>query len=658
MKSLWDDEVAASFSDDDLAMRVYSSRLLGSDDNLVMHGGGNTSVKAMTKDFFGRELEVLYVKGSGWDLKTIEKPGFPAIKLQETRLLAELETLSDPDMTQQLRALMLDPSAPSPSVEAILHAILPSKFIDHTHTDAVVTLSNNPDGERILKDIFPDCLILPYVMPGFILSRQVNEAIKRDDPKLYKGIILMHHGVFTYSDEAKIAYGNMIDLVSRAEDYIAENGITVFPTANHTVDLLTLARIRSAVSLARGKAQLGILDQSPEAQGYSRLESVAAISSRGPITPDHVIRTKRIPVIIGAKPSAGVPEVGQYVADYREYFESNRIPGHQMLDPAPRVGVWRNAGSIAFGSSINECNIISDIARHTRQAVLIGESIGGWQTLSEKDIFELEYWVLEQAKLRKTAGPAKQHQGKVAVVTGANSGIGKATCEALASEGAVVVGLDINSDVVEQFNKDRMKGLECDLTDSNAIAEAVDHVVSLYGGLDIVVCNAGIFKAGERIEEHTEFTWDQTLAINLTATQRFISATIPYLKFGIDPSILIVGSRNYAAPGPGAAAYSVSKAGITQLARVAALELAADGIRVNIVHPDAIFDTALWTPEALGTSAARYGISVEEYKTKNLLGKTISAANVGRLLSAIASDIFLATTGAQIPIDGGNDRVI
>ena len=165
MRSLWDDEVAASFSDDDLAMRVYSSRLLGSDDNLVMHGGGNTSVKAMTKDFFGRELEVLYVKGSGWDLKTIEKPGFPAIKLQETRLLAELETLSDPDMTQQLRALMLDPSAPSPSVEAILHAILPSKFIDHTHTDAVVTLSNNPDGERILKDIFPDCLILPYVMP-------------------------------------------------------------------------------------------------------------------------------------------------------------------------------------------------------------------------------------------------------------------------------------------------------------------------------------------------------------------------------------------------------------------------------------------------------------------------------------------------------------
>ena len=328
MRSLWDDEVAASFSDDDLAMRVYSSRLLGSDENLVMHGGGNTSVKATTKDFFGRELEVLYVKGSGWDLKTIEKPGFPAIKLQETQMLAELETLSDPDMTQQLRALMLDPSAPSPSVEAILHAILPSKFIDHTHTDAVVTLSNNPEGERILEDIFPDCLILPYVMPGFILSRQVNEAIKRMIQSIIRAIILMHHGVFTYSDEAKIAYGNMIDLVSRAEAYITENGTTVLPTANHEVDLLDLARIRNAVSLARGKAQLGILDQSPEAQGYSTLESVAEISSRGPITPDHVIRTKRIPVIIGAKPSAGVPEMDQYVTDYRNTSKQIELRGN------------------------------------------------------------------------------------------------------------------------------------------------------------------------------------------------------------------------------------------------------------------------------------------------------------------------------------------
>ena len=658
MKSLWSDEAAAAFTDDDLGMRVYSSKLLGSDENLVMHGGGNTSVKATTEDFFGRAVKVLYVKGSGWDLKTIEKAGFPAIKLQDAQMLAECETLSDPDMTQQLRALMLDPSAPSPSVEAILHAILPSTFIDHTHTDAIVTLSNNPQAARILKEVFPDCLILPYVMPGFILSKQVSDAIKRNDPMHYKGIILMHHGVFTYSDEAKIAYENMIELVSRAEAYITENGSTLAATAEHDVNLLDLARIRNAVSLARGEPQLGILDRSPDAQGYSMLQAVAEISSRGPITPDHVIRTKRIPVIIDTKPAKGVPEIHRYVTGYKKYFEENHTPQLHMLDPAPRVGIWRGAGSIAFGSSLKECSIISDIARHTRLAVQIGESVGGWQALSAKDIFALEYWALEQAKLGKGSVSKKPHQGKVALVTGAHSGIGKATCQALAAEGAVVVGLDINPEVVSQLGCDGMLGLECDLTDSNAIAVAVDHVISLYGGLDIVVCNAGIFKAGERIEEHTELTWNQTLDINLTATQRFMTATIPYLKWGIDPSILIVGSRNYAAPGPGAAAYSVSKAGITQLARVAALELAADGIRVNIVHPDAVFDTALWTEEALASSAARYGISVEEYKTKNLLGKTISAANVGRLLSTMASDVFTATTGAQIPIDGGSDRVI
>ncbi len=658
MKSLWNDQDAAEFSGDDLAMRVYTSRLLGASEDLVMHGGGNTSVKATTQDFFGNDVEVLYVKGSGWDLKTIEKPGFPAIKLKETRMLAELETLSDPDMTRQLRAQMLDPTAPSPSVEAILHAILPAKFIDHTHTDAIVTLSNNPEGERILAEVFPDCLVLPYIMPGFILSKQVNDAIKENDPGNYKGIILMHHGVFTYDDDARTAYENMIELVTRAEEFIAAQGSTSLATAEHPVNLLELARIRRAVSRARGRAQLAMLDRTPDAQGYASLENVAEIATRGPITPDHVIRTKRIPVIIGAQPSEDVPEVEQFVSDYTDYFARNSSPEHQMLDPAPRFGIWRDKGSLAFGSSVKECNITTDIARHTRWAVQTGESVGGWEALPEKDIFDLEYWVLEQAKLGKSSGPGKPHEGKVAIVTGANSGIGKATCEALAADGAVVVGLDINPEVIETFNSDNLQGIECDLTDSEALTAAVERVVSRYGGLDIVVCNAGIFKSGERIESHTDQTWDQTMAVNLTATQRFLTATIPYLKLGIGPSILVVGSRNYSAPGPGAAAYSVSKAGITQLARVAALELADDGVRVNIVHPDAVFDTAIWTDEALRNSAARYGMTVEEYKAKNLLHTEIGSADVGSLLSTLASDVFSATTGAQIPIDGGSDRVI
>ena len=658
MESLWNDEIAARHAGDVLAMRVYTSRLLGSNEDLVMHGGGNTSVKAFATDFFGNEIEVLYVKGSGWDLKTIEKPGFPALRLQETRMLAELDTLSDTDMTRQLRALMLDPTSPSPSVEAILHAILPARFIDHTHTDAIVTLSNNPKGRKILGDLYPDCLILPYIMPGFILSKQVNEAIRKNHPSQYNGIILMHHGVFTYNDDARTAYENMIELVTRAEDYIAGNGTTSLATSTHGINLYDLAKIRKAVSAARGCAQLAILDRTDEAQGYSSLPNVADIATRGPITPDHVIRTKRIPVILEKIPRAGIPEVEQFVADYQTYFKTNSNPELRILDPAPRFGIWRDSGSIAFGNSIKECRIVADIARHTRWAVQTGESIGGWEALPEKDIFDLEYWVLEQAKLGKSSGPGKPHQGKVALVTGANSGIGKACSEALVADGAVVAGLDINPEVVAQLAGDNSVGIVCDVTDSASITASVEQVIGRYGGLDIVVCNAGIFKSGERLESHTEETWDQTIAVNLTATQRLLTATIPYLKLGITPSILVVGSRNYPAPGPGAAAYSVSKAGITQLARVAALELAADGVRVNVVHPDAVFDTGLWSDEVLANSAARYEMTVEEYKVKNLLKKQISSRDVGRLLSVLASDTFSATTGAQIPIDGGNDRVI
>ncbi|MDB4476516.1 bifunctional aldolase/short-chain dehydrogenase [bacterium] len=658
MQSLWCEEDAAALKDNSLAMRVYTSRLLGSEENLVMHGGGNTSVKAKVQDFFGNTLDVLYVKGSGWDLKTIEQKGFPALRLKETKMLADLETLSDTDMTRQLRALMLDPSAPSPSVEAILHAILPPRFIDHTHTDAIVTLSNNPRGEEILADLFPDCLILPYIMPGFILSRQVNDAIKVTDLSQCKGIILQNHGVFTFSDDAKEAYENMIELVTRAEDFICANAKPLATAKNGSIDLQDLARIRQAVCCARGKAQLAILDNTADAVGYARLDSLKDIALRGPITPDHVIRTKRIPVIIGNKPEQGVPEVAEFVEEYKKYYERHSQPHQKILDQAPRYAVWKSSGSIAFGSSVSECTIISDIVRHTRWAVQTGESLGGWAALPELDIFEMEYWELEQAKLGKTPAIVRPHAGKIAVVTGAYSGIGRACCNSFSADGAVVVGIDINPAINDSLEKDGMLGICCDLTDDQAMTEAVEQVVAAYGGIDIAICNAGIFNAGEYVEDLSPESWDQTLSINLTATQRFMSTTIPYLKFGVNPSLLLVGSRNFSAPGRGAAAYSVSKAGITQLARVAALELAAAGIRVNVVHPDAVFDTELWTEETLNKSAKRYNLSVAEYKTKNLLKKEIRSQDVGRLLSVMAGDAFAATTGAQIPIDGGSDRVI
>ena len=658
MKSLWINSEAESFSGSDLDMRVYTSRLLGSNENLVMHGGGNTSVKSKMNDFFGNELEVLLVKGSGWDLKTIEKPGFPALRLAETQHLAELETLSDTDMASQLRFNMLDQAAPAPSVEAILHAIIPTKFVDHSHADAVLVLSNNPKGEDIIAEVFSDCLILPYVMPGFILSKQVNEAIKHIDINQFKGIILHHHGVFTYSEDPKESYENMIELVTRAEDYIQTKGVTDHGVSESKINLEDLAKIRKAVSISRGSPQLAMLDCSSDAQGYATREDVLNISTRGPITPDHVIRTKRIPVILEEKPKDDVPEIEIYAKEYRAYFERNRTENLIMLDPAPRAGVWCGNGTIAFGSTTKECNIISDIWRHTRWTIQTGESLGGWEALSESEIFELEYWSLEQAKLSKSAGIEPSHKGKIAIVTGAAGGIGKATCRSFINEGAVVIGLDINKEVLPAMEQIGAIGKICDLTKGNEVRKTIEEIILKYGGLDILVCNAGIFYSGENIEKISQDRWDKTMNINLDATRSLMANTIKYLKHGINPSIIVIGSRNYEAPGAGASAYSVSKAAVTQLARVAALELAPQGIRVNILHPDAVFDTQLWTEEALKKSAERYNLTIEEYKYKNLLGIEVTSKKVGDLVSVMASDIFSATTGAQIPIDGGNDRVI
>jgi rhamnose utilization protein RhaD (predicted bifunctional aldolase and dehydrogenase)/NAD(P)-dependent dehydrogenase (short-subunit alcohol dehydrogenase family) len=657
MESRWDEGDASRSEDDDLALRVYTSRLLGQEEALVLHGGGNTSVKSVYKDFFDRPVSVLYVKGSGWDLKTIEKPGFAPLRLDETRLLAERESLSDDDMAAQLRNLLLDQTAPAPSVEAILHAIMPAKFVDHTHTDAIVTLTNHPRGDAIMAELFPDCLILPYIMPGFVLARQVAEAVKTRDVSQYKGIVLSHHGVFTFSDDARVAYEGMIELVSRAEAYIQQHGAHEHPKADGRLDLLGLARIRRQVSAVRGRAQLAVADTSPEMAGFAGRPDVAEIATRGPITPDHVIRTKRVPVILEEDVQLDVPEVERFASDYEAYFQRNATDGLTMLDAAPRWGVWRGRGALAFGSSLKECGVISDIARHTQWAIQVGEALGGWQALPEAELFELEYWILEQAKLGKQ-GAVKPHQGKVAVITGAAGGIGRATCERLHADGAVVVGLDIDPSVEERLAGDGLVGRTCDVTDEAQVSQTIDDVVAAYGGLDILVCNAGVFQAGDKVQEIASADWDRALAVNLTAVQRLLSRAIPYLKCGVGASVVVVGSRNVTAPGAGAASYSVSKAGLTQLARVAALELAEFGVRVNTIHPDAVFDTGLWTDEALERSARRYGMSVDEYKKKNLLGAEIGSEDVAQLISTLAGDAFAATTGAQLPIDGGSDRVI
>ena len=648
MKNLWNDSEANNYQDD-LALRVYTSRLLGQEPALVLHGGGNTSVKSSAVNLFGESEELLYVKGSGWDLATIEAAGFAPVKMAVLKKLAKLSELSDLDMVQTQRSAMTNPSAPNPSVEAILHAIIPFKYVDHTHADAVVTVTNTANGTDRIQQIYGKrVLIIPYVMPGFVLAKQVYAMTKNINWNQLDGIILMNHGVFTFSNDAKTSYTNMLKIVTEAEDYLQQNSNLIANNSVSKIDPLELAKLRKNVSNIKGCAVITKLNTN--AKSFSQQKNVAEIATRGPLTPDHVIRTKQIPMIVGEN-------IANYVEAYNEYFSRNTDGKLTCLNPAPCWAVWPQFGLVNFGRSYKEAGIIADITKHTINAIEIAEELGGWQALPEADIFAVEYWELEQAKLGKQ-GSVLDLQGKVALVTGAASGIGKACVEELHAQRAAVIAVDINPAITKQFNQPDILGIVCDITVTEDIQNAVETAVKQFGGLDILISNAGTFPSSAKIADMNATAWDASMAINLTSHQRLLTACSPYLAVGIDAAVIMIASKNVPAPGPGASAYSVAKAGQTQLARIAALELGSTGVRVNILHPNAVFDTGIWTEEVLTKRAAHYGVTVEEYKTNNILQTEVTSKDVANLACAMAGPLFAKTTGAQIPIDGGNERVI
>jgi NAD(P)-dependent dehydrogenase (short-subunit alcohol dehydrogenase family) len=509
-------------------------------------------------------------------------------------------------------------------------------------------------------------------MPGFILAKTVAELSRSAVWSELKGMILLNHGVFSFANDAKTSYLRMIDIVTKAEEYIAEN--ISQNSARHTTphigtvqttsaerqpplsaeQLITLSEIRHHTSQLKGSAMIARLNTAPNAVAFSRLDNLAEVANRGPLTPDHIIRTKRTPVIVSHNPQAALAE---YAADYNAYFERHNDGSLACLDNAPRWGVWPGQGAIAFGNSVKEADIVADITNHTMDAIGIAEQLGGWCALPEKELFDIEYWELEQAKLKKKSATPPL-QGQIALVTGAASGIGKACVSRLRQHGAAVIALDIDDDIQNLFPGKDVLGVKCDITQAQSIEAALTAGVSAFGGLDILVNNAGIFPVSEDLEVLKPATWERSLNINLTGHQLMLTHCIPFLRRGIHPSVIMIASKNVPAPGPGAAAYSVAKAGFTQLARVAALELAKHGIRVNIIHPDAVFDTGIWTDEVLQKRAQHYGMSVQQYKTKNLLQVEITSGDVAELVCAMAGPAFSKTTGAQVPIDGGNERVI
>jgi rhamnose utilization protein RhaD (predicted bifunctional aldolase and dehydrogenase)/NAD(P)-dependent dehydrogenase (short-subunit alcohol dehydrogenase family) len=648
-----------------------ASRALGADPALVLHGGGNTSIKATGTDTTGEAVELVLVKGSGWNLGTIEPAGFAPLRRARLLDLLRLDELDDARMVNELRQASLDADAPTASIEALLHAHLPARVALHSHADAIVALTHTEEAAtRTAEVLGAGVLVLPYVMPGFELAKLIAEA----DLTGLDAIVLSGHGLFTFADTADAALERHLQLVARASEVL---GVTAWGDAGAAVprpgEALDIARLRRAVSDAAGHPVFLAQSDSSRALEFAGRDRLAELTSRGTATPEHVIYTKRTP-LVGR-------DVAAYAAEYRAYVQRQRGRARDgaftELDPAPRVVLDAELGLLTSGATLAAAAAARDIALHTMDVIDAADRLGGYRSFDEDDSFDIEYWSLEQAKLAKAK--RRPLDGEVAVVTGAASGIGRAAAEALLAQGAAVVGIDLNPGVESVFGAGAAggvggvggaaggagaagaagwRGVVGDVSDPEVLDAAFALAAREFGGVDLLVVAAGIFPESSSIADLDDAVWDRAMRVNATAVVRALRAGHPYLSLAPRGGrVVLVSTKNVTAPGPGAAAYSASKTAAAQLARVAALEWAGDGIRVNQVDPDAVFDTAIWTPELLAERAARYGLTVAEYRTRNLLGIEVTSALVADAVLAFCTGLP-ATTGAHLSVDGGNDRVV
>ncbi len=655
MQNRWNDEQAATCSGL-LDECVYASRLLGADTALVLHGGGNTSVKIPEKDLYGDAVDVLYVKASGYDMIDIDVDGFSPLVLERVNRLVELDELSDTAMLNELRGSLVSADAPTPSVEAILHAVIPNRAVMHAHPNALLAISNTVGGEQKVRDLYGDTVVVvPYAMSGFKAATAAARAYRDQADDMTQAGVLTNHGVFTFGDDPREASHRMVEIVTKAEEFLGENGTKGRSPqpAEHPmpIDRLALASLRKDISEAAGKPCIVRRHADDATWAFSHRPDVGAVSQQGVATPDHVIWTKRVP-LLGR-------DVATYAKDYQAYFDEYSVGRSlRMLDPAPRVILDPEFGMVTAGPDVHAEQAAADIYKQIIDVIEKAEGVGGYSALPASDIFDLEYWELEQLKLDR-ARDEGEFTGEVAVVTGANSGIGRGCALALLERGAAVIGLDINPSVGEMTDHPAFLGVPCDLSSIDETSAALDAGVERFGGVDMLVAAAGLFPESSPISAHDPVAWRRAMSVNVDGLVQLLSLMHPLLLHA--PSggrVAVIGSKNVAAPGPGASAYSASKTAANQIARVAALEWAKDGIRVNSVHPDAVFDTALWTDELLAERAERYGMTIEEYKRRNLMGVEITSAAVGEVVAMMLGDTFAPITGAHIPIDGGNERVI
>ena len=655
----------------DLALRVYSTQLLGRDPRLVRHGGGNTSLKGTARDLTGAETEVLYVKASGRDMGAIEPEGLPAVRLAPLRALRSRDALDATEMARVQRGFLIDPLAPSPSVEMLLHAFMPAKFIDHTHATAVLSLIDQEDSEPLCAEVYGGRMgFVPYRMPGFGLAKLAAQVFDKN-PNV-EGLILDKHGLFTFGDDAREAYERMIEMVTLAEQRLAKGRRSVFAVAALPARIATATEVapilRGACALrdafGEGAHQRLILDfrASETILNYVNGKDVARYACAGTITPDHVIRVKPQPLIVPA-PEAGKLDsfreavqaaAARFVADYQAYFARHaaRQPGAAMHDPLPRVVLVPGLGLFGLGESAADAHIAVDIAEAAVEGITGAEAIGRFTSISEADLFDCEYWALELAKL--SARERLPLAGQVAVITGGGGAIGAATARAFAEAGAAVALLDLDLKAAQEKAQAIGSGalpISCDVTGARSVQAAFDSVVAAFGGVDILVSNAGAAWQG-KIGEVDEAILRKSFELNFFAHQKMAQAAVKIMRRqGTGGCLLFNVSKQAVNPGPDFGPYGLPKAATLFLVRQYALDHGADGIRANAVNADRI-RSGLLTGDFIAERAKARGVSEKDYMSGNLLGREVTADDVAQAF--LAQALALKTTASVTTVDGGN----
>jgi len=694
MKNRWRKEKASEYiaryekrCASDLALRTYTSRLIGEEKELVLSGGGNTSVKSTYTNVLGQNLPALFVKASGHDLATIEPEGHVGLDLDYLQRLRSLPELSDATMVSELRTRRLNAEKASPSIEALMHAFIPAKYVDHTHPDAILALSNQRNGDRIVRDAFgKDVVVLNYIKPGFLLAKATSAAF--DGAPGCMGMVLMKHGLLTWDDDARSSYEKTVELVTRAEKYLARKSKKSLKWRRVTSTTTAHERYLKIAPILRGLLAIPSGDSD---QPYRRfvLQPLTkgdvldlVDSNRGkeitmspPLTSDHLIRTKALPMWIDTPPYDDEKEVrkrlaneiADYARRYENYFErhaSRLSPGLERFDAMPRVILMPGLGAICAGSNIVEARLVRDITEQTLKTKMKIATVGTYEGLGENHIFDMEYHSLQHAKLAEEGLPL---QRSIALITGAAGAIGAGICQELLENGCHVAATDLPGDrlteLVEELKRtylDRIIGVSLDVTKPRSVAKGFRQVIQEWGGIDLLIVNAGVAHVSLLADMDTE-AFRRLERVNIDGTLHVLSEAARHFKNqNTGGDIVLISTKNVFAPGARFSAYSATKAAAHQLARIASLELAEIDVRVNMVSPDAVFShgtrkSGLWREVGPVRMHAR-GLEEREleeyYRTRNLLKAKITATHVAKAVLYFATR-QTPTTGATIPVDGG-----